>query len=72
VFFGVSLLLHRKEKEKCQLFSVSQKREERQKTEKRHSERNVEEFIIEKEYNKNNTNNGQRTFETFRGGGGKG
>jgi hypothetical protein len=74
VFFGVSLLLHRKkEKEKCQLFSVSQsKREERQKTEKRHSERNFEEFIIEREYNTNNTNNGQRTFETFRGGGGKG
>ena len=28
----------------------SQKREERQKTEKRHSERNFEEFIIEREY----------------------
>ena len=48
----------------------SQKREERKKTEKRHAERNFEEFIIKKEYNTNK--NGQRTFETFRGGGGKG
>ena len=37
---------------------------------KLHEHINFEEFIIKKEYNTNT--NGQRTFETFRGGGGKG
>jgi hypothetical protein len=71
VFFGVSLLTERKGKRKCQLFSVEREKKEK-KTEKRHFERKKERriYIIKKEYNTNT--NGQRTFETFRGGGGKG
>jgi hypothetical protein len=63
VFWRLFAFYTEKEKEKCQLFSVKREKKDK-KTQKRHSERNFEEFIIEKEYNTNNTNNGQRTFET--------
>tara|TARA_B100000475_G_scaffold118633_1_gene86539 strand:- start:281 stop:451 length:171 start_codon:yes stop_codon:yes gene_type:complete len=39
VFFGVSLLLHRKEKEKCQLFSV--KREKKDKKRKNDTRKEI-------------------------------